>query len=351
MCLGTLSALTSCLEEDSGGHEHDFSAAWISDENQHWKLCKGEDCNRTSDVSTHSFAENMDDPENPAIKCTVCGYIKAVDPHSHEFSEGYLSNATNHWHRCTEMGCNHKNDVIEHVYGNPEVKFANNRYFVTERCVDCGYSKVISDEISTTIQNEEEWRYAFNSLKLENLTNYSGKQTTESKDKKEYYENSVFIANDAAYYCDAGILEYYTVNNGGVFTTYYRGGEKYKSDDPFIMRSNQSNLNYEEAKKGTYMHGDFENNFELFEYDYQNGEYVCNQDIRAEIYEKGKLSDKEVYCYDITVRIKNGEVNYISMKYYFKDQGKSAYTRTLVYYNIGMTSVKVPAEVINPTTK
>ena len=341
MCLGTLSALTSCLEEDSGGHEHDFSGAWKSDENQHWKVCTDEDCNRASDVSSHSFAENMDDPENPAIKCTVCGYIKPVKDHEHEISEGYLSNASNHWHRCTEMGCNHKYDVIEHAYGNPDITQGNNRYFITERCVDCGHSKLKVYDISTTIKNDAEWNLAFATLEL---TNYSGKQTTESKDKKIYYENSVAIADDAAYYCDNGKLEYYTVNNDGVFTTYYR--KDYEEGAPYIKLSNRTDEDYENAKLGTYMRGDFVDNFALFEYDVQKGEYVCSQDIRAEIYENGELSDEKVFCYDITVRIIGGKVSYISMKYYFEDEGKDAYTRTLVYYNIGMTAVKVPASVI-----
>ena len=292
----------------------------------------------------------MDDPENPAIKCTVCGYIKPVEDHVHIFSEGYLSNATKHWHRCTKIGCNHKNDSTEHIYVYEEARYGNNKIFFPERCVDCGYSKVTVIEESTVIKDEDAWNRAFKTL---DLSNYSGKATTESKDKTEYNENSVAIAGDAAYYCDNGILEYYTVNEDGVFTTYVR--ENYGTDTSVLFKklSNRTNQDYNSAKNGTYMHVSFEGNFNYFEYVPQKGEYVCNQEIGAKIYNAdGTEKEDRIYCYDITVRIIAGKISYISMKYYFESEGRDAYARTLVYYNIGMTAVKVPADVVkNATSK
>ena len=344
MCFGVLFSMASCLNNNSDGHEHDFSGVWNYDESNHWKSCGVDDCGRPSDVGTHSFAENIDDPENPVIKCTVCGYTKTVEDHPHTFSEGYSSSSEKHWHRCTKIGCAYKNDVVEHIYGNPDIAQSADRIFITDRCVDCGYSMVNVYDISSVIQDGDAWNLAFKTL---DLSNYSAKATREKRDKTDYNENSVFIADDAAYYCDNGKLEYYTVNNDGIFTTYVR--ENYETDKttPFRVLSNRTDQDYESAKIGTNMHVSFEDNFELFEYDLQKGEYVCQQEISAKIYNvDGTVSDEKIYCYDITVRIIDGKINYISMSYYFENEGRELYNRNLVYYNIGMTNVKIPADVI-----
>jgi len=339
-----MAVFSSCNEAVPSGHEHNFSGGWISDGSSHWKVCEGQDCQVRSGFSAHSFEENNDDPNNPVIICSTCGYIKKLEDHTHTYDRKFYSDSEHHWRRCTKMGCAEKKDIVAHVFGNPDVIQEPKRILKTDRCVDCGYSTVSVYDISSVIKDAGAWNVAFKTL---DLSNYSARVIKRNSDNSVYNENSVAIADDGAYYCDSGKAEYYTVKNGKGFTTYQRSEYALNPTAPFVKLDNGSDSYYKTAMNNTYMHVSFENNFELFEYDLEKGEYVCNDDISATIYNAdGTVSTRKIYCYDITVRMVDGKINYISMKYYFEEEGKDLYTRILTYYNIGMTNVKVPVEVV-----
>ena len=137
----------------------------------------------------------------------------------------------------------------------------------------------------------------------------------------------------------------------GKFVTYRRMEYSYNLNTPFTKLTDETDYLYKGAKNNTFMHVSFEDNFELFSYDYEKGEYVCSEDISAITYKSdGTVDERKIYCYDITVRIVDGKINYISMNYYFEDEGRELYLRTLTYENIGMTVVKVPSEVVEGAT-
>ena len=343
-CLGTATVFSSCKEQASVGHEHKFSEEWSKDESDHWKVCGEDGCQVRSSVAAHSFKEDNTDPNSPIVKCEICGYVKSVEDHSHIYGDEYYSNGESHWHRCTKSGCAQKKEIIPHAYGNPSIIQEPNRIIKTDSCVDCGYRTVSVYDISSVIKDSEAWNIAFKTL---DLSNYSAKVIKIKNDKTEYNENSVAVADDGAYYCDNGKLEYYTVKNNGVFTTYQRVDYAIDRTAPFVKLSSTSDASYKAAKNGTYMHVSFEDNFEIFEYDLERGEYVCNDDIAATIYNAdGSVMEREIYCYGITVRMVDGKINYISMNYYFAEEGRELYTRTLTYYNIGMTNVTLPQEIV-----
>lgn len=117
------------------------SATWQSDGTRHWHVCA---CGEEVDVAPH-VPDRAEATETEAVKCTVCGYIitPALGHTTHTAGAEWLSDDTNHWHKCT--GCNEKLSVVAHTYGawtvtvQPQAGVAGEKERI---CSVCGYKQV-----------------------------------------------------------------------------------------------------------------------------------------------------------------------------------------------------------------
>ena len=116
-------------------------ATWQKDDTRHWHVCA---CGEEVDVAPHT-PDRSEATETEAVKCTVCGYIitPALGHTTHTAGEEWLSDDTNHWHKCT--GCNEKLGVAAHTYGawtvtvQPQAGVAGEK---ERECSVCGYKQV-----------------------------------------------------------------------------------------------------------------------------------------------------------------------------------------------------------------
>ena len=119
------------------------SATWQSDGTRHWHVCA---CGEEVDVAPHT-PDRSEATETEAVKCTVCGYIitPALRHVTHTPGEEWLSDDTNHWHKCT--GCTEKLGVAPHIYGDWTVVTPPTATVDGEQehiCSVCGYKQVES---------------------------------------------------------------------------------------------------------------------------------------------------------------------------------------------------------------
>ena len=119
------------------------SATWQSDGTRHWHVCA---CGEEVDVAPH-VPDRAEATETEAVKCTVCGYIitPALGHVTHTPGEEWLSDDTNHWHKCT--GCTEKLGVAPHTYGDWTVVTPPTATVDGEQeriCSVCGYKQVES---------------------------------------------------------------------------------------------------------------------------------------------------------------------------------------------------------------
>lgn len=116
-------------------------ATWQKDGTRHWHVCA---CGEEVDAAPHT-PDRSEATETEAVKCTVCGYIitPALGHTTHTAGEEWLSDDTNHWHKCT--GCNEKLGVAAHTYGawtvtvQPQAGVAGEKERI---CSVCGYKQV-----------------------------------------------------------------------------------------------------------------------------------------------------------------------------------------------------------------
>ncbi len=105
---------------------HDFGASWSNDGTDHWHECSV--CGEKKDGAKHALG--MEPTETSPQVCTVCGRIlKPALGHSHEWSESWEYDKTEHWHACS--GCSERNGVAKHVFDND----------CDEDCNECGYRR------------------------------------------------------------------------------------------------------------------------------------------------------------------------------------------------------------------
>lgn len=130
-------------------------ATWQKDGTRHWHDCS---CGTKVDVAPHT-PDRSEATETEAVKCTVCGYIitPALGHTTHTAGEEWLSDDTNHWHKCT--GCNEKLGVAAHTYGawtvtvQPQAGVAGEK---ERECSVCGYKEMalveaLGEQITVTV--------------------------------------------------------------------------------------------------------------------------------------------------------------------------------------------------------
>ena len=129
--------------------------AWQSDSTRHWHDCS---CGTKVDVAPHT-PDRSEATETDPVKCTECGYIitPALGHVTHTPGEEWLSDDTNHWHKCT--GCNEKLGVAAHTYGawtvtvQPQAGVAGEK---ERECSVCGYKETalveaLGEQITVTV--------------------------------------------------------------------------------------------------------------------------------------------------------------------------------------------------------
>lgn len=92
-------------------HTHTSNNQYQIDEEYHWYTCST--CNEVIDKAKHSGGEATCVEK---AKCEVCGehYGEKIP---HNMSEDvFVSNDTSHWNECENENCDHKSDVVGHVY-------------------------------------------------------------------------------------------------------------------------------------------------------------------------------------------------------------------------------------------
>ena len=144
--LGKLLVLsTTSYSDEPTEHQHVWSDAWSSDENNHWHECTAEGCTVTDNSQKDGYGEHNYGEDNV---CDTCGYTKPVE-HQHQWSGDWTTDGSYHWHECTVDGCtvtdnSQKGGYGEHNYGEDNV------------CDTCGYTKAVEHEHSWPDQWEKD---------------------------------------------------------------------------------------------------------------------------------------------------------------------------------------------------
>ncbi len=87
---------------------HDFSGAYVTDENQHWHVCETDCCDVTDEKQNHVF-------DNACDTTCVCGYVRTI---THEYSESWTYDKSQHWHVCKTENCGATDEKQSHVFDN-----------------------------------------------------------------------------------------------------------------------------------------------------------------------------------------------------------------------------------------
>ena len=107
-------ALTACggnkTECEKKGHS--FSNEWLNDATDHWHKCAN--CNEVSDKAAHVYDNDIN------TTCNTCGYERAAHT-AHTAGTVWENDETNHWHVCTASGCEEKLDTAAHTWNAGEI--------------------------------------------------------------------------------------------------------------------------------------------------------------------------------------------------------------------------------------
>lgn len=117
--------MTAGAEESAAAHTHIWRTDWAMDDYRHWHGCADPSCRTLVPSQAEGFGYHRYDDDRDAV-CNDCGWVRAVDPgHEHTWGEGWNSDRTGHWRRCTDPDCpgvtpGAPEGYQEHVYDGPE---------------------------------------------------------------------------------------------------------------------------------------------------------------------------------------------------------------------------------------
>ena len=103
---------TVCGAEYGDALGHDFTTSWTHDDNEHWKQCSR--CDAKDDVSPHTWdsgtittAPTCTKAGKKTYSCTKCDAtkIEPIPATGHSWKSDWTSDATHHWHECTNKNC------------------------------------------------------------------------------------------------------------------------------------------------------------------------------------------------------------------------------------------------------
>ena len=125
---------TVCGAEYGDALGHDFTTSWTHDDNEHWKQCSR--CDKKDDVGPHTWnsgtvttAPTCTKAGKKTYSCTKCDAtkIEPIPATGHSWKSDWTSDATHHWHECTNKNCDvtdnaGKNGYAEHSGGKATCK-------------------------------------------------------------------------------------------------------------------------------------------------------------------------------------------------------------------------------------
>ena len=342
ICLLLVSTMlfASCNADNADPHEHSFGTEWASDADNHWHGCTAEGCTEQNEKAAHDFAVETNEEGKPVNVCKVCGAtnenVTTAPEHEHVFAEEYSKNDSMHWYACTVENCYETKDKVEHAFGNPEAEYEDGKLTTTSVCVDCGYEKVVTQEIETQVENVTQWNEVFKTFKLTDfsLTVYIGGR------ENPHSINQCIITDAGVYYCIPGVEEYYVIKNAdGTLDGYIKDKDVFK-----IIAEDDTQQAFEFAGSAASLAVSFADNFEKFTYDAETATYSSNEVIEASTQEENEASRITLYCSKSEVKVVDGKISYISCDYYIDDPEDA---HSFTYYNIGISKVEVPQSVID----
>ena len=151
---------TVCGAEYGNVLGHDFTTSWTHDDNEHWKQCSR--CDEKKDVSPHTWDSGTVTTASTCTKagektytCTKCGATKTepIDATGHSWKSDWTSDATHHWHECTNENC----DVTDNSGKYGYAEHSGGTATCTEKavCTHCGQSYGETDPANHT--GTEQW--------------------------------------------------------------------------------------------------------------------------------------------------------------------------------------------------
>ena len=363
-------SLISC----TSNHEHVYSEEWSSDSDYHWHACTAEeDCSEKGEKAAHDYDITVDEEGKLINKCLVCGYsnekVNTAPEHEHTFSDKYSKSENFHWHECTVDGCFEADKSDEHQYGNPEIEYTGDSIIMKYTCVDCEYVKTETKKVESEVSDAVAWDNIFENF---NLTNFSMYVYFGPKDNP-YHTNHCIVTEDSVYYCIPGELgrEFYVTKtaNGG-----YEG--YVLTENGFAkMPAETCETYFLNATRETVIRVTFAENFDKFTYDAATGTYHAEEAIPAVFYNFHGEEQGTLMCYNSEVKVADGKIISISCDYEIIDYGfdnaepnptpdnggegdesvkpinddsdTPTYSQSFIYYNIGMSEVKIPQSVID----
>ena len=151
---------TVCGAEYGNVLGHDFTTSWTHDDNEHWKQCSR--CDEKKDVSSHTWDSGTVTTASTCTKagektytCTKCGATKtdSINATGHSWKSDWTSDATHHWHECTNENC----DVTDNSGKNGYAEHTGGKATCTEKakCTVCGVKYGAIDPANHT--GTEQW--------------------------------------------------------------------------------------------------------------------------------------------------------------------------------------------------
>ena len=151
---------TVCGAEYGNALGHDFTTSWTHDDNEHWKQCSR--CDAKDDVNPHNWdsgtittAPTCTKAGERTYTCPECGATKTepINATGHSWKSDWTSDATHHWHECTNENC----DVTDNPGKNGYAEHTGGKATCTEKakCTVCGVKYGAIDPANHT--GTEQW--------------------------------------------------------------------------------------------------------------------------------------------------------------------------------------------------
>ena len=244
--------------------EHNYSSSWSHSDTEHWRYCidAGYEQERGY-VGSHTYVDVVIPPtpnESGYTEhtCSVCGFSyrdSYVDPTSeHHYSEEWDHDETNHWHNCTDDGCEAKSGVAAHTMN--ETSRVDATYdvagYVIYTCSVCGY--FYQEDLPQLVHHySSEWSHDDNShwhyCTDEGFETLKGDEAAHSYGDAVFTEQvdlSTYKKGYNTYTCVCGFSYtedvYYTKDEMCSLMNDYIEGKSY--EDVFKVKDDLLSLNY-----------------------------------------------------------------------------------------------------------
>lgn len=190
---------------------HTWESGWSYDETYHYKKCTKSGCSARYQETTHSYTNDCD------TDCNICGATRTTE---HDFSGGYVSDATNHWKACTKCG--------EKAYSG---QHGFNQYECEAACNVCGRARNVAHSFDNACDTTCNYGCGYT---REASHSYS---TVYSKDASSHWQECV-VCNNEEVRRNVGV---HTYNGNGTTcdtcgynkTISHNWSEDYKSDGTY----------------------------------------------------------------------------------------------------------------------